>query len=349
MASPVLETYCCMFPRSENWTDIHPPDGRESYDISTLMAYNIFSIISSSLSIGGAVYQWLPKKLASHIRTEREIKSALRQNYIISWLTVADFAATVGVLIRSSYWLNGQLNTAINNLTNTHNGSFDHNFCIITSAWIQYFYISTYFWTFIFALDTYYLTLNRRSYHRLYHMLIWGITALLCAISLAVLYAPDLKECQCWNRLIPYYICSILPLLFTLIANPILYSKTSKSVQMHICGGGSFTDRERKVVHSLKVRFRAFMIAFTVCWIPTLASVLAVPIVYNMEAKPVAFMAILCLTSILNPLQGFLNSLLYRGVGLCPSGYLRESEFEQPVTTNSSDSLTRLLDSSDST
>lgn len=96
MASPVLETYCCMFPRSENWTDIRPSDGRESYDRSTLMAYNIFSIISSSLSIGGAVYQWLPKKLASHIRTEREIKSALRQNYIISWLTVADFAATVG-------------------------------------------------------------------------------------------------------------------------------------------------------------------------------------------------------------------------------------------------------------
>lgn len=101
MASPVLETYCCMFQRSENWTDIYPSHGnnshgKESYDRSTLMVYNIFSIMSSSLSIGGAVYQWLPKKLASHIRTEREIKSVLRQNDIINWLTVADFAATIG-------------------------------------------------------------------------------------------------------------------------------------------------------------------------------------------------------------------------------------------------------------
>lgn len=345
MASPVLETACCMITIPENnitLAKLLPSHPEPSYTKQTLIAYNVLSIVSSSLSIVAAVYQLFPKKLASHIRTDREIKSVLRQNYIIIWLTVADLAAAAGVLIRSGFWLNKLR-------TNMHGGMYSHVFCVITSAWIQFFYISTYFWTFIFALDTYLLTVNKESYRKLYHTLSWGITALLCAVGLTALYAPDLLECKKLEKLIPHYISSLLPLVMTMVANPILYSRTSKAVQLHICGGGSFTDRERQILHGLKIRFRAFMAAFFICWLPSLVSVCFEPVVHNLRNKPMAFRVVLCLTSILNPLQGFLNSLLYRGVGLCPSRrILRESGFDDPVSSSPPSSSTPLLDSTES-
>lgn len=46
--------------------------------------------------MAGAIYQLMPKRLARRIRSERELQSVLRQNYIINWLTVADLLATIG-------------------------------------------------------------------------------------------------------------------------------------------------------------------------------------------------------------------------------------------------------------
>lgn len=362
MASPMLESYCCMFG---NNSDIIPIFNRTSGNASCLepstritsdaviIAYNILCVVSSALSICGATYQLIPRRPVNPVRGRREIDSVLRQNYIICCLTLADLFATIGILVRSSLWLSNRITVYI--MTSGHGEDFPHLFCAISSGLIQYFYISTYFWTFTFALDTYLLTVHRRSYMFLYHVLCWGVSAVITAVGLIPLYTPSLLECaHDIPHVLPHYLSSYVPMLLVMILNPVLYSKASIGVERHFYGSGSFTQRERRIIHMLKMRFRAITITFCACWMINIVNGIFVPIyLTHKKSNPVnnILTVILCLTAILNPLQGFLNSVIYKSVGLCPSRFLFIEDVDRDVdgmTTNDTESSTRLIDSTES-
>lgn len=295
--------------------------------------------------MAGAIYQLMPKRLARRIRSERELQSVLRQNYIINWLTVADLLATIGILIRSTVWLVDEVDG-----NRGDEGDCERKFCAISSGWIQFFYLATFFWTLFFALDTYLLTVNKQSHQRLYHLLSWGVPVVLCLVGLLPLYLPSLSECtKDVAHLLPNFLFTYIPLLVTMVANPILYTKASNAVLVHMYGSGSFTDREREIIRSMRMRFRAIIIAFYVCWLPTLISGLFTAPLFRQYGLRNVSMCVLLLTAVLNPLQGFLNSLLYKGVGLCPNRYLTMIDHDQRVTTNDTESSTRLQDSAENT
>lgn len=94
MASPVLESFCCMrFMHNDSCTN----DGySQEYD-SINKSYNALCIMSSVMSICSAVYQLTPRLPRRPPRGHIELESMLRQNVIICILAIADLLASVGL------------------------------------------------------------------------------------------------------------------------------------------------------------------------------------------------------------------------------------------------------------
>jgi len=101
-----------------------------------------------------------------------------------------------------------------------------------------------------------------------------------------------------------------------MIMNPVLYYLISKTVDSNIRGSGMYTDQERLYAKTLRSKFFSIILVFFVCWSPNLLNGLflflgtkAVPLDY--------YIALWNYMALVNPLQAFLNSILYRNVGGC--------------------------------
>lgn len=102
MASPALQPFCCFFRDNSSSRD----PSLQDFDLNEpISAYNILCIISSAVSVCGAIYQLLPRSLERLPQAKRELKSFLRQNAIICWLTLADLFASLGEIMRFSCFL----------------------------------------------------------------------------------------------------------------------------------------------------------------------------------------------------------------------------------------------------
>jgi len=96
MASPRLESFCCMgFGRNAS---CHSYNYADEYDYRSInISYNVLCIISSVMSICGASYQLIPRRPRRPPRGRTELESMLRQNVIICWLAIADLLASLGL------------------------------------------------------------------------------------------------------------------------------------------------------------------------------------------------------------------------------------------------------------
>ena len=96
MASPKLESFCCMrFDSNDNCTNESYADEHDYRSIN--ISYNVLCIISSVMSICGASYQLIPRLPRRAPRGRTELESMLRQNVIICWLAIADLLASLGL------------------------------------------------------------------------------------------------------------------------------------------------------------------------------------------------------------------------------------------------------------
>ncbi|XP_077995551.1 G-protein coupled receptor 143-like [Glandiceps talaboti] len=312
MASPRLESMCCI-----NTTQ---------HGQSTLLGtrvYNITCIVSASLSILGAVYLLLPRKIPENARRRKNLGYE-RQIKIINWLTLADLLACIGILVRSSTWLSmyGIFKNIPTHKTGHKNARI---FCAISGAWIQYFYITTYFWTFSFAVDIFLLMRNRTSEMWLYHVLSWIISAVLCVDGLITLYFPSLIECEQREiNLLPHYMATLIPILMVMICNPILYFISSRKVSKFLAlTSGRYTDQERLLVKQVKEKFAMILAVFFVCWLPNVVNGFIILCQHSKDSYNGGVIALDVMMGILNPLQAFFNALIYRGWAGC-------SEIRQP-------------------
>ena len=95
MASPSLESFCCM--RFEH-NDTCSNNTFQLYDLKSInISYNVLCIVSSVMSICGASYQLTPRLPRRPPRSRSELESMLRQNVIICLLAIADLLASVGL------------------------------------------------------------------------------------------------------------------------------------------------------------------------------------------------------------------------------------------------------------
>ena len=88
MASPALQSFCCMFNFSTSGL-------QEEYG-TAITAYNSLCLISASFGFLGAVYQLWPRTPSNLPRARKELRAFMRQNALISWLSLADLLAAIG-------------------------------------------------------------------------------------------------------------------------------------------------------------------------------------------------------------------------------------------------------------
>ncbi|CAH2237841.1 jg9775 [Pararge aegeria aegeria] len=191
------------------------------------------SKFSSTIGILGSLYQIIPRSISQNTSRLHNLSST-RGRHIIIWLAIADLFASLGVLIRSSLWLQYK------SIMPMPNDDVSVLFCSIISAWTQYFYTATWFWTLFYAIDTWHSIKGIDSRPVLYHSLAWGIPAATTSIGLSILYIPN---ATCHNissistallRILPNYCVTYLPIAMVMIVNPVIYVLASKKIEMAV-------------------------------------------------------------------------------------------------------------------
>ncbi|MBN3303083.1 GP143 protein, partial [Amia calva] len=315
MASPRLETFCC-------------PNRDESTGYVVNFQPRFFSAIcvgSGSVSLVLAVLQILPKRLRGYRRLgQYPLPKPASSARILLIISLCDVLGCAGIILRSSVWLSSENFIARISVTNTTE-VWPATFCVGSAMWIQLFYSASFWWTFCYAVDVY-LVVKRSaglSTIVLYHMITWGLAVLLCVEGVAMLYYPSISSCE--NGLehaIPHYITTYAPLLLVLIVNPVLFGRTVSAVTSLLKGRqGIYTENERRLGTEIKTRFFKIMLVFVICWLPNLINE-SLLFYLEMQAdikashlKNVRNAALITwfIMGILNPMQGFLNTLAFHG------------------------------------
>ncbi|XP_060810849.1 G-protein coupled receptor 143 [Amyelois transitella] len=305
MSDPTIQTFCCH--HTGNTEDIAVKIMNEFNTDS----YNIVCLVSSIIGIFGSLYQIYPRNKQKEFQSGPTSASTHGQ-WIIFWLAVADLFASSGVLIRSSLWLRYK------NIMPMPDDDVSVLFCSLISAWTQYFYTATWFWTLFYAIDTRHTIQGRDSHPLLYHSFAWGLPAATTSFGLSILYIPN---ATCHNlssvssalyRILPNYCATYVPIAIVMIVNPVIYILASKDIEMAVAFPlAQFTSRERRVIDTLRLKFLLINVVFYVCWLPNLINgILIWTMWFNIPVK--AIITTWYIMALLNPMQALLNALVYR-------------------------------------
>ncbi|KAG9331131.1 hypothetical protein JZ751_019969, partial [Albula glossodonta] len=313
MASPRLETFCC-----------------PNRDASTEFVINFQPVFFSAICIGSAgvslvfsILQILPKRRGYRRLGQYPLPKPASSSRILFIISVCDILGCAGILVRSSIWL-GLPDLPVSEFT--------------SQVWIQLFFSASFWWTFCYAVDVY-LVVKRSaglSTIVLYHMITWGLAVLLCVEGVAMLYYPSISSCE--NGLqhaIPHYITTYAPLLLVLTVNPVLFARTVSAVTSLLKGRqGIYTENERRLGTEIKIRFFKIMLVFFICWLPNIINeslLFYLEMQADIKASHLknvrnATLITWFIMGILNPMQGFLNTLAFHGW----TGFHVDLSFQQP-------------------
>lgn len=143
-------------------------------------SYLIITMASSTLGILGSFYQIFVRKEDLDLSPRRSMGRK-----IIIALAYSDLCASGGVFVRSALW------TFIKGIMPLEDDSISVIFCSVTSAWIQIFYMATWFWTLIYAYNMKRSLTNKPVREKNFHFFVWSISIVFTAIGCSSLYIPD--------------------------------------------------------------------------------------------------------------------------------------------------------------
>ncbi|EPY89960.1 hypothetical protein CB1_000066002 [Camelus ferus] len=195
-----------------------------------------------------------------------------------------------GIIVRSTVWLGFPSFVDISAVNGTD--MWPTAFCVGSAMWIQLLYSACFWWLFCYAVDAY-LVIRRSAGLRyseeaslasdpcavpgsraarggpalrrlelrpspdstvlLYHLMAWGLAALLCVEGALMLYHPSVARCERGlEHAIPHYVTTYLPLLLVLVANPILFRKTvtagsdASTAEIHVTSASRSGNEDRE-------------------------------------------------------------------------------------------------------
>ncbi|KPP78328.1 G-protein coupled receptor 143-like [Scleropages formosus] len=314
MASPRLETFCC--PNRDVATQL----------IVDFQPHFFGAVCVASGSVGFlfSILQILPKRRSYRRLGQYPLPKPASSSRVLFIISLCDILGCAGIIFRSSIWLG--LPDLVAKISDTNNSDvWPEVFCVGTAVWIQLFFSASFWWTFCYAVDVY-LVVKRSagvSTIVLYHMITWGLAVLLCVEGVAMLYYPSISSCE--NGLqhaIPHYVTTYVPLLLVLFGNPVLFSRTVSAVTSLLKSRqGIYTENERRLGTEVQMRFFKIMLVFSICWLPNVVNE-GLLFYLEMQAdikashlKNVRNAALITwfIMGILNPMQGFLNTLAFHG------------------------------------
>ncbi|XP_048963666.1 G-protein coupled receptor 143 isoform X3 [Canis lupus dingo] len=286
MASPRLGTYCC--PTRDAATQL----------VLSFQprAFHALCLGSGACSVALGLLQLLPRRRPAGPGSPAAPPASPRAPASVRILRAAaacDLLGCLGILFRSAVWLG--FPDLVENISSV-NGTdvWPAVYCVGSAMWIELLYSACFWWLFCYAVDAY-LVVRRSAGQR-------------CQRDL--------------EHAIPHYVTTYLPLLLVLVANPVLFQKTVTAVASLLKGRqGIYTENERRMGATIKIRFFKIMLVFIICWLPNIINESLLfylelqPDVSGSSLKPIrnAAKTTWFIMGILNPAQGFLLSLAFYG------------------------------------
>ncbi|XP_056244945.1 G-protein coupled receptor 143 [Seriola aureovittata] len=314
MASPRLETFCC--PNRDAATEF----------VVTFqpILFGALSLGSAALSLLFAILQILPKRKGYRRLGQYPLPRPASSSRILFIISICDILGCAGIMIRSSVWLG--LPNIIDHISVVNNTEvWPEVFCVGSAMWIQLFFSASFWWTFCYAVDVFLVVKTSAGISTiiLYHMITWGLAALLCVEGVAMLYYPSISDCeQGLQHAVPHYVTTYAPMLLVLLANPVFFNRTISAVTSLLKGRqGIYTENERRLASEIKMRFFKIMLVFFICWVP---NIINESLLFYLEMQTdindnsfrnVRNAALITwfIMGILNPMQAFLNTLAFHG------------------------------------
>nr|XP_033804251.1 G-protein coupled receptor 143 [Geotrypetes seraphini] len=344
MASPRLETFCCL--NSDKVT--HFVLSFEPW------LFNALCLASASLGLLLTVLQLWPKKRESYRKAGlTPFPKPSSSSRILLIICACDLLGCLGIITRSSVWL-GAPGFTSNISASNGTDMWPTVFCVGSTVWIQLFYSASFWWLFCYAIDAY-LVVRRSaglSTIVLYHMMTWGLTILLCMEGVALLYYPSVSNCEeGLEHAIPHYVTTYAPLLLVLLVNPVLFRRTVTAVATLLKGRqGIYTENERRLGTEIQIRFFKIMLVFFICWSSNIINEVLLfylelqPHITGQVLKNVKNAALITwfIMGILNPMQGFLFTLAFYGWTGCDVDlnlWRSESPYESISTSASPENI----------
>lgn len=149
-------------------------------------SYIFVTLISSAIGILGSLYQIFIRKEETAGNPRRSLGRK-----IIMALAYSDLFASTGIFIRSSLW------SFVREIMPFDDDSSSVIFCSVTSAWIQVFYMATWLWTLIYAVNMKRSLMNQTTREKDFHFFVWSVAIIFTAIGTTSLYVPDAEYVVC--------------------------------------------------------------------------------------------------------------------------------------------------------
>uniref|UniRef100_A0A3B3ZMY3 G-protein coupled receptor 143 n=1 Tax=Periophthalmus magnuspinnatus TaxID=409849 RepID=A0A3B3ZMY3_9GOBI len=314
MASPRLETFCC--PNRDPATDF----------VVTFqpVLFGALTLGSAAFSAISAIIQMLPKRKGYRRLGQSPLPRPASSSRILFIISICDILGCAGIIFRSSVWLG--VPNIIEEISVANNTEvWPEVFCVGSAMWIQLFFSASFWWTFCYAVDVFLVVKTSAGISTiiLYHMITWGLAALLCIEGVAMLYYPSISDCeQGLQHAVPHYVTTYAPMLLVLIVNPVFFSRTTSAVTSLLKGRqGIYTENERRLANEIKMRFFKIMLVFFICWVPNIINEC---LLFYLEMQSDindntfrnirnAALITWFIMGILNPMQAFLNTLAFHG------------------------------------
>ena len=300
MAAPVGESFYCI--------------PKDTLDERQCIIYSAISIVTGLLGFFGALYQlsiWKPhrnSRMLYHVLSPSP-GALQRSSNIIFSLALSDLCACGFVILKG---------IALPLIERPSSSGEHYHYKVKSMTYVywglpleyfeRFFYLCTYLWTLSFAIDILLKLKGRNPDQRLYH-LIWPLAAVMIGGNVTVLLVDSTEYCTVCLRLQLAYIPSFwLPVFTVMFVNPILYVCISRCILQHLQSTGRYTDDERHLLNVVRVKFLLMMAVFYFCW---WTAIMALLVNIKGSCSHSTHGLLLILSAAFNPLQGFLNCLVY--------------------------------------
>lgn len=290
--------------------------GEKEMDMSRRVAFSSVCITTATISAFGAIVQlvnWC-KRLTT--REPRRIPSPTP--HVVFSLALADLFACVGAISMSILFLS--FKPAVQ-LPDGRRIPYDYSYMWIgipIESFTMFAYISSYMWTLFYSLDVCLQVHNRQSCFcsKAYHLMSWPLAAWLVGFGQYAYFGSKTYCSSHYQALVHYLVCYV-PLLFVMLALPIIYRKAYKKVSQNIKRNGYFTDAERSLQQSVRKKFCLIVFVFVFCWLANFVDGIHDLVLYYTTQDNKGFdedgdhFALWMIEALVNTQQGFLNCLVY--------------------------------------
>lgn len=173
---------------------------------------------------------------------------------LIFFLSVADLGGSLAISISQVLVF----------LDTYHGFDYGWELCKVFRAAINFFFVSSFFWTAAIALHIWVCARQKAQIPIYYfHLVCWGVPAICTAILVATgMIVKGEDSGWCSNTVMGHWLFWYIPLFLSFLWNAIAYTL----ILLHYRGGASQADR-RGMKKKIQIRVSLYLFVFFICWI----------------------------------------------------------------------------------